>query len=72
MILIFNQKISNLNSGGDIQSILFKGFCGLISVFEVMFGYYLAMDHDYFLPASSKSPNVVILTYDSTLSSRSS
>jgi len=72
MLLIFNEKIPNLNSGENIQIILINGFCGLLSFFEVMLRYYLAVDHDYFLTASSKSANAVILTYDSTLSSRCS
>ena len=56
MVPIFNQKIPNLNSGGDIQSVLIKGFCGILSFFEIMLGYYLAIDQDCFLPSSSKSP----------------
>jgi hypothetical protein len=40
MVPIFNQKIPNLNSGGDIQSVLIKGFCVILSFFEIMLGYF--------------------------------
>jgi hypothetical protein len=72
MLPICNQKVPNLNSGGDINSILIKGFCGLHPFYEVMLLYYIVKDQDYFLPASSNSPNAVILTYDSKLSIRCS